>query len=250
MWRRQFLGGLAGVGGLAAGCLTAPRADGEATSRATPLAEHGFPPSICREEPLEDVGVRGIRDPTTASDWSGIDVPQAYRLPDEPGLTAESTIIGLETGGQARAYPLRILHRLEVVNDHLGEPLLVTFCPLCNTGMAASRVVDGSATVFRLSGLLWQPPGVRAALSRDEGRVVGTSRAAADAAIRRTGNLVMVDDGTGSYWSQFLGRAICGPAAGKQLAVRAATTTTWADWQNAYPETDVLLPPPYSTPIE
>lgn len=250
MWRRQFLAWLAGAGGLGSGCLAAPRTtDGTATTPA-PLAKHGFPPSICSEEPLDDVGVRGIRDPATAPDWSGIDVPSAYRLPDDRGLTAESTVIGMEAGGQARAYPLRILHRLEVVNDDLGGPVLVTFCPLCNTGMAASRVVEGSPTVFRLSGLLWRPPGVRAALSRNENRVVGGSRADADAAIRRTGNLVMVDDRTGSYWSQFLARAICGPAQGTRLRVRPATTTTWSAWQADHPETDVLLPPPDSTPIE
>jgi hypothetical protein len=67
--------------------------------------------------------------------------------------------------------------------------------------------------------------------------------------VRAAGNLVMVDDATGSYWSQLLARAICGPRAGDSLRIRPSTLTTWGKWRATHPETELLLPPPYSTPL-
>jgi hypothetical protein len=66
----------------------------------------------------------------------------------------------------------------------------------------------------------------------------------------RNGNLVMLDDVTGSYWSQFLGRAICGPAEGTRLEIRPSTVATWGDWRRDHPATDVLLPPPRSGTVD
>lgn len=251
MKRRRFLAAVAAGVGLS-GCVAAtPSVERTRTPKPDrPIAEHGYPPTICEEDVPEEAGVRGIADPATAADWTGIDVPADYAGPDATRLTADSSVIGVTADGQARAYPLRVLHRLEVVNDDMGGPLLVTFCPLCNSGMVARRVVDGAPTTFRLSGLLWDPPGLAAARSEQADRVVGGSRADPDDELRLSGNLVMVDDRTGSYWSQFLARAICGPAQGTDLEIHPARTTTWGEWQEAHPDTDVLLPPPSSTAID
>nr|WP_303645268.1 DUF3179 domain-containing (seleno)protein [Salinirubrum litoreum] len=35
----------------------------------------------------------------------------------------------------------------------------------------------------------------------------------------------MFDDATGSFWSQVLGRVICGPQAGARFTIRPATVT-------------------------
>lgn len=247
MHRRGYLATAAGLMG-SAGCLaSAPRR--RTRDEAVPLARHGVPQSICDEEPRPSNADRGIAEPGFAADWDGIDVPPEYRGTDRAGLAPADTVIGVREGDRARAYPLRILYRLEVVNDTFGGPLLVTFCPLCNAGMVASRRFDGESTAFRMTGLLWNPPGVPAAVSADEGRVFGTSTGHPDAELRRSGNLVMIDDRTGSYWSQFLARAICGPARGARLAVEPSRTATWAEWQSEHPDTEVLLPPPHSTPV-
>lgn len=50
----------------------------------------------------------------------------------------------------------------------------------------------------------------------------------------------------GSYWSQLLGEAICGPLTGDTLDLLPATVTTWSGWTDRYPDTDVLQPPPRS----
>ena len=65
-------------------------------------------------------------------------------------------------------------------------------------------------------------------------------------AVRNTGNLLLLDRATGSYWSQLLARAICGPARGSELSVLPATTARWGEWRRAHPDTEVLLPPPRS----
>lgn len=231
MQRRRFLAAIAGGAGLSGCVAAAPSVEPDGTPDGDrSIAEHGFPPTICKEGVPDQAGVRGISEPATAADWGGIDVPDDYVARYATRLTAESSVIGVTAEDRARAHPLRILYRLEVVNDAFGGPLLVTFCPLCNSGMVARRVVDGAPTTFWLSGLLWNPPGLAAARSENEERIVGASRADPDDAVRRTGNLVMVDERTGSYWSQFLAQAICGPARGTDLAVRPARTTTWGEW--------------------
>ena len=46
-------------------------------------------------------------------------------------------ILGIKRNGVAKAYPIAILNYHEIVNDSFGdEPIVVTFCPLCGTGMA------------------------------------------------------------------------------------------------------------------
>jgi hypothetical protein len=138
-----------------------------------------------------------------------------------------STERGERTAGQdgrARAYPLSILGWHEVVNDRLGGPLLVTYCPLCGSGVVADRRIgsgpgDGIVTSFGVSGLLWR------------------------------GNLVLYDRATGSLWSQLLGRAVRGPRTGERLRLLPSRLTTWGEWREGHPDTEVLLPPPRSDTV-
>ena len=134
----------------------------------------------------------------------------------------------------------------EAVNDRLdGRPVLVTYCPLCRSGMVADRRLDGATATFRVSGLLWAAPQLQEAIAEREGRVFGATRDGS-AEIRHSGNVVLLDDLTGSYWSQILAKAICGPLARRTLDIVPSTVTTWREWRETEPDTDVLLPPPYS----
>lgn len=59
-------------------------------------------------------------------------------------LEPRSPLLVIELSGDVRAYPLAILTQHEVVNDVVGgEPVVVTYCPLCNSGLAFFRRVDG-----------------------------------------------------------------------------------------------------------
>ena len=108
--------------------------------------------------------------------------------------------------------------------------------------MVADRRVDGTAATFDVSGLLWKPPRINTAASEKEGRVFSDR----EEGVSNSGNLVMYDDVTGSYWSQMLAQAICGPRAGTRLGIRPSSVATFGEWRAEHPGTEVLLPPPRS----
>ena len=49
------------------------------------------------------------------------------------------------------------------------------------------------------------------------------------------------DHDTGSVWSQPLGMAIAGPAAGRVLPLLSSQLTTWKEWRTAHPDTLALV---------
>ena len=61
-------------------------------------------------------------------------------------------VLGIARHGVVRAYPVRILNWHEIVNDRLGgEPVAITYCPLCGTGMAFDARVSGRELAFGVS---------------------------------------------------------------------------------------------------
>ncbi len=126
-------------------------------------------------------------------------------------LAPTSPVISLEVGGAARAYPLAILMWHEIVNDTLGGvPVVVTFCPLCNTALVFERTLDGTVHDFGTTGNL------------------------------RFSDLVMYDRQTESWWQQATGGAIVGTLTGKKLTFLAAQIVSLADFAAAHPDGDVL----------
>lgn len=121
-------------------------------------------------------------------------------------------VILLDHQGDARAYPLQILTWHEIVNDLVGDdPVVVTFCPLCNTALVFRRpVVEGEILTFGTSGNL------------------------------RYSDLVMWDRQTESWWQQFNGEAIVGDLTGTRLEPLPAAIISWADFKNRHPEGQVL----------
>jgi len=262
MDRRKFLGLLntSAVGGLISGCVastpvasdeTGPTSSDEGSGDLRG-AEYGVPPNICEQPIRPDSGIYAITDPAFATDWQDRDIGIEYRHhPDAPRLAANQTVIGVTWANRARAYPITVLLQHEVVNDTAGQPIVVTYCPICRSGMVALRVLRDEPTTFAVSGQLWIPERVYATTSEESGRTFGASYTGGEEVdIRPGANLVLYDAATRSYWSQILAHAICGPLAGKDLSIRPSTVANWADWREAHPETEVLLPPPHSTTIE
>lgn len=280
MDRRGFLGAVAGVSGLA-GCTgvvdtvrdTATPTSSPTASAPPTLAEQGFPASIC-EQDVVDIGIYAVEDPAFAPDWSDVDVADRYAT--DGRLTEDAVVVGVAGDDRGRAYPLSVLWHHEIVNDSVpagfvsdtgstrgtesssstelgGDgtaiPLLVTYCPICRSGMVAERRVAGRPTIFGVSGQLWVPPQLIVRASEAENRTFGAvlGNASADVRVRNSGNLVMVDEATGSFWSQILARAICGPRRGDSLPIVPSTLTTWGEWRASHPGSEVLLPPPHST---
>ena len=127
-------------------------------------------------------------------------------------LSDGDRVIGYVSGdGAAFAYPLKILNSHEIVNDVIdGVYVLVSYCPLCGSGLVNDRVLDGQLLVFGNTSALYQS------------------------------DMVMFDHQTGSYWFQVASEAVVGPLTGKRMTLLPSMTTTWAQWKELYPETRVL----------
>ncbi|MFQ5998791.1 MAG: DUF3179 domain-containing (seleno)protein [Candidatus Bathyarchaeia archaeon] len=126
-------------------------------------------------------------------------------------LSDEDFVLGVVYNEIARAYPHQILAQHEIVNDNFnGKHLVVTFCPLCFTGIAFEPTIDGEPVEFGTSGKLYNS------------------------------DLVMYDRKTGSYWSQITGQAIKGELTGLVLRQVPLDTIRWGDWKKLYPDTEVL----------
>ena len=126
-------------------------------------------------------------------------------------LRPEDTVLGYVGESGAYAYPIRMLNTHELVNDVIDDvPIIITYCPLCASGVVYDRRVDGQALVFGNTSALFE------------------------------NDLVMYDHQTGSYWFQVGGNAIVGTLTGEQLAVLPSVTLPWGQWLELHPETKVL----------
>lgn len=126
-------------------------------------------------------------------------------------LGPNDIVLGVEFPGAARAYPVRILNWHEVVNDDVGEqPVLISWCPLCGSGLVYDPRVNGRRLTFGVSGRLYKR------------------------------NLLLYDHETDSLWSQLAGKAVTGPLAGTSLRLLPVTVTPWARWKKDYPATLAL----------
>lgn len=113
--------------------------------------------------------------------------------------------------GVKRVYPLQILVWHEIVNDTIaGDPILITYCPLCGSGIAYRRSLDGEAVEFGTTGKLYNS------------------------------NLVMYDRKTDTWWAQIDGKAIVGELTGRELTEISIDTVTWREWKKGHPDSKVL----------
>jgi hypothetical protein len=112
----------------------------------------------------------------------------------------------------ARVYPLQILMWHEIVNDIVGDqPVAVTYCPLCNTGLVFNATLpDGRVLDFGVTGKL------------------------------RFSDLVMYDRQTESWWQQITGEAIVGEMTGTRLEFIPSPIVSWSEFKVARPDGKVL----------
>jgi len=118
----------------------------------------------------------------------------------------EDQILGIALHGEARAYPIKILNWHEAVNDKIGgENILVSFCPLCGSGVAFKSTIAGKTLTFGISGLLYNS------------------------------DVLLYDHQTESLWSQLKGEAVSGPMSSQTFEMVDVSHTTWGEWKKRYP---------------
>ena len=74
-----------------------------------------------------------------------------------PWLQDSDPFIGYVSGEDAYAYAINVLNAHQIVNDEInGLPVLITYCPLCFSGVVFSRDLDGRLLTFGDTSALYQ----------------------------------------------------------------------------------------------
>lgn len=148
---------------------------------------------------------------------ASIDAPRFESVAQVDWLEDADLVIGVEFNGIARAYAVNILNWHEIVNDDFaGTPVVVSYCPLCNSATAfVAPVLQGEPARFGVSGRLYNS------------------------------DLVMYDRVTKSMWSQIERKVIVGPLAGASpdLDFIPLDMVAWARWASEHPQGQVLARP-------
>jgi hypothetical protein len=157
------------------------------------------------------IPIKEIKDGGPPKDGiPSIDHPE-FEKASEVEIEENARILGVKYNGVAKAYPLNIMNYHEIVNDMFnGHPVVVTYCPLCGSGIAFDASIDQERRTFGVSGLLYNS------------------------------DVLLYDRKTESLWSQIMMKAVSGPLAGEKLKMLPTINTTWGQWKAMNPDTKVL----------
>jgi hypothetical protein len=134
------------------------------------------------------------------------------RPAERSGVDRKRLVVGVEIGGEARAYPVQLVGYHHQVRDVVaGRAVLVTYCTVCRTGRVFAPTVGGRAESFRLVGMDHY-------------------------------NAMLEDSTTGSWWRQANGEAITGPRKGAALEEIPSRQVTLAVWLSLHPRSLVMQP--------
>jgi hypothetical protein len=154
-------------------------------------------------------------------DWSGrrpglipvLEHPKHVAATEADYLGDKHVVFGLSVGGQARAYPERILAWHELTHDRLGgTELTIVSDVLCGSVVPFDNEVRGAHRTFAPSSLIYRS------------------------------NKLIFDEETESLWSTITGRPVIGLATAHDVELRPypVVTTTWREWTELHPDTTVL----------
>jgi hypothetical protein len=130
-------------------------------------------------------------------------------------LKPDDLVLGIEIGGDARAYPLSILERHGVANDTIDRiPVALAWCRPCGSTVAYRTDTSKGNLILAASGKV------------------------------RDGDALLVDRQTGTLWKQLAGTPVEGKLAGSgiQLQPLPVVLTTWTRWFQSHLESRVLAP--------
>ncbi|MCI2432388.1 DUF3179 domain-containing protein [Candidatus Acetothermia bacterium] len=196
---------------------------GEKYFTETELAQLGLEIDPSRVPYLADLDLERLQLGCPIHDCiPSIDGPQFETVVEaDAWLKPDDLVVSVTHNGVTKAYPVKILNWHEIVNDDFnGAPLVITYCPLCNSSLVFARpAVNGRLLAFGVSGRLYKS------------------------------DLVMYDRQTGSFWSQIEGRAIMGPLAGTELESLPMEIVPWRVWKEHFSLSFVLSRPTIYTAV-
>lgn len=139
--------------------------------------------------------------------------PEMISASEADYLEDHHTVFGIEVNGDFRAYPKRILAWHEMFTATVGDvPVTGVYCTLCGTVILYKSIHEGKKYNFGTSGFLFRS------------------------------NKLMYDQETQSLWNTIWGKPVVGPLVGKgiELDYLSVVTTTWGEWKQLHPSTQVL----------
>jgi len=140
-----------------------------------------------------------------------IDNPKYVSADEAAHVADDELVITLSYKGQYRAYPSKILDHHEIVNDTIaGDPLAITWCPLCGSAVGIERTVGGTVTEFGVSGVLYNS------------------------------DLVLYDRATETLWDQIEAKGVVGIMTDVELTLVPVSMSKWAKWRDKHPDTLIL----------
>ncbi len=160
---------------------------------------------------LEEIVWGGSRVDATPA----LDNPKMIPAVDAEFLKPDDLVFGVEIGGEARAYPLRIVSWHDVVNDVVGgTPVSLVYSPLCNSGILYATQVAGrdQPVTFGISGLIYRS------------------------------SELLYDRATDSLWNQLTGRPVVGPLSDSDISLKVlpVAMAPWHLWRAKHPNSKVL----------
>ncbi|MES2393413.1 MAG: DUF3179 domain-containing (seleno)protein [Acidobacteriota bacterium] len=132
----------------------------------------------------------------------------------EAALAPHDMLLVVTLDGQSRGYPVRSLGYHHIINDNLAnQPIAITYCTLCHTGLVWSRNLNGQTLTFRLAGI-------------------------------NNGNALLRDEQTNSIWQQSTGESIFGKLKGQHLQLVHSDELSATVLSTEHPTATILRPDP------
>ena len=126
-------------------------------------------------------------------------------------LQPTDRVVGVTIDGQSRAYPINVLNWHEAINDEMGgRPIVVIYCPLCDSVSVVDRRIGSNVYTFGISGWLYNS------------------------------NVLLYDRTDQALWSQVGLQAISGPNAGKFLQHLSWELVPFQVWRDRHPDSTVV----------
>jgi len=158
---------------------------------------------------LSDIRFVGVRRDSIPTIFN----PKFKRAKSISSLGLLEPLVRVDIKGEVRGYPLRILVWHELVNDMIkGVPVLVSYCPLCSSGVVFDRRLKNQVLRFGNTGLL------------------------------RHYDTIIYDTTTESWFQQYTGDAIVGSLTGTRLKPIASRIQSFGQFKAEFPESKILVP--------
>lgn len=137
-----------------------------------------------------------------------LDIAEADKI-----LDPDEMVLGVTLGGETHAYSRSSIARPHYYTETVGgTPLTISYCILCNSGMAFKNEINGKPITLKCMTAF-------------------------------NNNIIYYDPATKNFIQQLDGVVFDGPDKGAKLETVPVVQATWQEWKNVHPETKLYHAP-------